>query len=315
MIDHDDESQPQVKESGQQHGDVARVNFAVHPSLDLSRQYTTDIDRQNINIRRDLADDIMRYLRRRQDQPEFDTSSCLRRHEAQPLEDCIDAEMRARMVDWMIEVLTNFKCDDQTFFLAVSLMDRYFKKCGRVLQINDLHGIGVTAMFVASKFEDIYPIKMRTVHEKIAHKKLTVDAIKSLELNLMLTIEYKVHAPTPLDFLKQFLLDILGIRVASKSETKQKLESALEANRVLHEKRASGELPPPSDTMQLREDRFDPSNVRMSPLSEEEQIEDLLIEKMSIYLAKMAMHDYALSSRSPSLLGIGAIYVALKICE
>ena len=36
---------------------------------------------------------------------------------------------------------------------------------------------------------------------------------------------------------------------------------------------------------------------------------------MSIYLAKMAMHDYALSSRSPSLLGIGAIYVALKICE
>jgi hypothetical protein len=29
------------------------------------------------------------------------------------------------MIDWMIEVLTNFKCEDQTFFLAVSLMDRY----------------------------------------------------------------------------------------------------------------------------------------------------------------------------------------------
>lgn len=29
------------------------------------------------------------------------------------------------MVDWMIEVLTNFKCDDQTFFLGVSLLDRY----------------------------------------------------------------------------------------------------------------------------------------------------------------------------------------------
>ena len=35
----------------------------------------------------------------------------------------IDATMRARMVDWMIEVLTNFKCDDQTFFIAVSLME------------------------------------------------------------------------------------------------------------------------------------------------------------------------------------------------
>jgi hypothetical protein len=31
------------------------------------------------------------------------------------------------MVDWMIEVLTNFKSDDQTFFLATSLLDRYFK--------------------------------------------------------------------------------------------------------------------------------------------------------------------------------------------
>jgi len=33
---------------------------------------------------------------------------------------------RAKMVDWMVEVLTAFKCEDQTFFLAVNLMDRYF---------------------------------------------------------------------------------------------------------------------------------------------------------------------------------------------
>lgn len=39
----------------------------------------------------------------------------------------ITPALRARMVDWMIEVLTNFKCDDQTFFLAVSLLDRYLK--------------------------------------------------------------------------------------------------------------------------------------------------------------------------------------------
>ena len=37
---------------------------------------------------------------------------------------------RAKMVDWMVEVLTAFKCSDQTFFLAVSLMDRYFNVLG-----------------------------------------------------------------------------------------------------------------------------------------------------------------------------------------
>ena len=41
----------------------------------------------------------------------------------------------------------------------------------------------------------------------------------------------------------------------------------------------------------------------------------LLIYKMAMYLAKMSMHDYELSGRKPSLVGIGALYVALKICE
>lgn len=36
---------------------------------------------------------------------------------------------------------------------------------------------------------------------------------------------------------------------------------------------------------------------------------------MSLYLAKMSMHDYDLSGRRPSLVAVGALYVALKICE
>lgn len=33
-------------------------------------------------------------------------------------------------------------------------------------------------MFIASKYEDIYPLKMKMVYEKIAHKKLTIERIK-----------------------------------------------------------------------------------------------------------------------------------------
>jgi hypothetical protein len=29
-------------------------------------------------------------------------------------------------------------------------------------------------MFIASKFEDIFPLKMKTVFEKIAHKKIEI---------------------------------------------------------------------------------------------------------------------------------------------
>lgn len=44
-------------------------------------------------------------------------------------------------------------------------------------------------------------------------------------------------------------------------------------------------------------------------------VEEFLIEKMAIYLSKMSMHDINLSSKRPSLLAVGSIYVALKICE
>ena len=48
---------------------------------------------------------------------------------------------------------------------------------------------------------------------------------------------------------------------------------------------------------------------------DEKVVENFLVEKMAIYLAKMSMHDLNLSERKPSLIAVGSIYVALKICE
>lgn len=39
----------------------------------------------------------------------------------------IPYHLRSRMIDWMVEVLFSYKCQDQTFFLAVSIMDSFFK--------------------------------------------------------------------------------------------------------------------------------------------------------------------------------------------
>ena len=74
-----------------------------HPTRHMSRAVTTDIQRQNINLRVELGSDIQEYLRAKE--LEYDTTNCLQRHE-------VTAPIRARMVDWIIEVLTNFYCDD-----------------------------------------------------------------------------------------------------------------------------------------------------------------------------------------------------------
>jgi hypothetical protein len=76
------------------------------------------------------------------------------------------------MIDWMIEVLTAFKCEDQTLFLAVNLMDRYFDIKNRnkeAVELQQLHITGIACMFMASKYHDIYPLLMKTVFNKIGH--------------------------------------------------------------------------------------------------------------------------------------------------
>ena len=45
-------------------------------------------------------------------------------------------------------------------------------------EVQDLHLTGVTCMFLATKYEEIYPLKLSVIHEKIAHKKLSAEQIK-----------------------------------------------------------------------------------------------------------------------------------------
>jgi hypothetical protein len=41
------------------------------------------------------------------------------------------------MVDWMIEVLASYKCTEQTFFLAVRILDLYLARTERFTDIDN----------------------------------------------------------------------------------------------------------------------------------------------------------------------------------
>ena len=243
---------------------------ASHPSAHLNRKETSEIERQNINIKAEYGGQIDLYMRQLERQ--YLTNDSLAQHKITPA-------LRARMVDWMIEVLTNFKCEDQTFFLAVSLLDRFLKATNGPQEIADLHLLGVTSMFIASKYEDVYPLKMKVVFEKIAHKRLPMEKIKAVELDYLKTLHYKIVAPSILDFLKIYLKEVLFIGHAGNTSLRKEEKEA---------------LPTSSDC---------PEGQRT------------LMQKMAVYLSKMSMHDYDLAGRRPSLVAVGCLYVALKICE
>ena len=100
------------------------------------------------------------------------------------------------MVDWMVEVLTNFKSQDQTLFLAISLMDRYFSVTSIKCTVVDLHLAGIISMFSASKLEDAYPLSLELAFNNIGHKRFTKEELRIAEMKILSTLGWRLHVPT-----------------------------------------------------------------------------------------------------------------------
>jgi hypothetical protein len=123
----------------------------------------------------------------------------------------VTAELRAKMIDWMLEVFNYFRpdSDDYTFFRAVTLMDLFFKNNQRPpaarLANADVHLVGVTAIFVASKYEDNRNIALNSLIANAGKGKFTPELIIKMEWELLLAIGFNSSLPTHLDCLDAIL--------------------------------------------------------------------------------------------------------------
>ena len=209
----------------------------------------------------------------------------------------ITERMRTRMVDWMIEVLSNYHCDESTFFESVNLMDRYFKVCcekNQILQPVELHLIGVTSMFIASKYQDIYPLRLRIMQDKIAHRKLSCDDIKNKEDEITRYLNYIVGVPTIWDFITIYIEEIFYVKC-----NKHHIESKCLCDNY--------------DIKEVEDEDEKELGKFINKLYTKNMIN--LLNYVCVYLAKMNCHDYNLMQKKPSLLAASTIFVAIKICE
>lgn len=71
----------------------------------------------------------------------------------------ITKKMRIILVDWLVEVHAKFKLLPETLFLTVNILDRYCEV--KQVQRANYQLVGVTAMLIASKYEEIYAPEIR----------------------------------------------------------------------------------------------------------------------------------------------------------
>merc|ERR1712179_323820 len=116
-------------------------------------------------------------------------------------EGSITGTMRSILVDWLIQVQHHLKLCQETLYLAVGILDMVLHR--RDVDTDKLQLVGITALLVASKLEEYYPVEMK----KLLH--LTENSysrlqITHMERTILGVLEFQVYLPSPQVFLLRF---------------------------------------------------------------------------------------------------------------
>lgn len=115
---------------------------------------------------------------------------------------------RERMVDWMVEVFSVYKCDPGTFELAVHIMDCYISKTKKKLKDEDIHLIGLTCIYISSKVEDIIPLRMSHIVKSLGHSTFDSKTIIKKEREIIKTIDFDLFTAGTYDYIMTFFFDL-----------------------------------------------------------------------------------------------------------
>ena len=114
----------------------------------------------------------------------------------------INEKMRAILVDWLIEVHLKFKLMPETMFLTVNLIDRFLER--KLVVRQKLQLVGVTAMLLASKYEEIYAPEVRDF-VFITDRAYNREQILAMESAMLTALKFNITCPTVLHFINRYI--------------------------------------------------------------------------------------------------------------
>ncbi|XP_057818332.1 G2/mitotic-specific cyclin S13-7 isoform X2 [Cryptomeria japonica] len=157
------------------------------PNIDIG-----DLDNQLAVV--EYVEDIYKFYRK------IEGMSCV--PDYMPTQVEINEKMRAILIDWLIEVHYKFELMPETLYLTTNLADRYLSI--EPVSRRNLQLVGVTAMLLASKYEEIWAPEINDF-VCISDRAYTKQQIISMEKIMLNKLKFHLTVPTPYVFVVRYL--------------------------------------------------------------------------------------------------------------
>ena len=141
----------------------------------------------------DYFDDIFNYFK--QEESKFLPKANYMKYQSD-----INEKMREILFDWLIEVHKKYKLSDNTLYITGNLIDRFTERKPE-LKRTKYQLLGVSALFIAGKYNDIYPPESKD-YSYITDDAYTKKEVVEMEMEILKQLNYTITFPTQYNFLE-----------------------------------------------------------------------------------------------------------------
>ncbi|KAH9919354.1 cyclin-like protein [Amylocystis lapponica] len=202
-VDEDTASESEAEEEAIARPPVQRVWPEV--STDRAQRYRREVyeirevfddpvDEYDVTMVSEYSEDIFNYMNELEE-------------EVMPNPDYMEGQteitwtMRQTLVDWLLQVHLRYHMLPETLWIAINIVDRFLTK--RIVSVLKLQLVGVTAMFIAAKYEEILA---PSVEEFVfmTENGYTREEILKGERIVLQTLEFKIsHYCSPYSWMRK----------------------------------------------------------------------------------------------------------------
>lgn len=105
-------------------------------------------------------------------------------------------------MDWLVEVHTKLRLQQETLYLCVQIIDRYLGQ--EKVERTKLQLVGLTALFLACKYEEKWPPEVKDM-VYMSNRAFSRQDLLDMEADITKTLQFKLSVPTGYYFLQRFL--------------------------------------------------------------------------------------------------------------